>query len=106
MPDHPRESFLTDVRAGQRLLAALEQIAANVVAVAGERPGDLHLADAVEVADAPVELLQRVLGRLPVARCFIAQTIVLHFAHSRSFLSSPPSRMSSATRRLNGSSRS
>src|SRR5947207_2721402 len=59
----------------QRFLGLAEHPAADVGPVLGQCPGDLGLADPVQVADRPVELPQRVLGRaavhLLVAACAV-----------------------------------
>src|SRR5512139_20842 len=49
-------------RSGHARLFPLEHVPADVGAVAAERLGDGRLVAPGEVADAPVELLQRVLG--------------------------------------------
>ena len=52
---------------GDGLLRPPQEVLANVRPVVRESAGDSGLAAAVEVADAPVELLQCVLGRSPIA---------------------------------------
>src|SRR5690348_3992987 len=56
----------------QGLLGLAEELAADVRPVLGKRLGDPRLADPVQVADRPVELLQRVLGRAAVAVGLVA----------------------------------
>src|SRR3954471_1324155 len=53
--------------AWQRLLRAAHELLADVGAVLRQRPGDVRLANAVQVADRPVELLEGVLRGLAVA---------------------------------------
>src|SRR4051794_2544091 len=53
--------------AWQRLLRAAHELLADVGAVLRQRLGDVRLADAVQVADRPVELLEGVLRRFAVA---------------------------------------
>jgi hypothetical protein len=49
------------------LLGSAEQVRTDHAAVTRERSRDPHLANPVEVADAPIELLQRIVGRLSVS---------------------------------------
>src|SRR5262245_10882053 len=73
---------------GHRLLRALQQVPANVRPVVRQCPGDALLAASVEVADAPVELLESVLRRAPVAFDFLFELALLfvsrgHVCHLR-----------------------
>ena len=45
----------------------LPQLSSDLRTVPGEGPRDLGLMDALEVSDQPVELIQRLLGRSPIA---------------------------------------
>src|SRR5204863_3297816 len=51
----------------QWFMRLIHQVAPDEGAVLGKLPGDLRLADSVQVADAPIQLLQGVFGGLPVA---------------------------------------
>jgi hypothetical protein len=48
--------------------AGSAHLAADAAAVLVDHLGDAALADAMEVVDAPLELLQRLLGRKPLPR--------------------------------------
>src|SRR4051812_44954974 len=60
-------SLLAGLLGRQGLLRLLHQAAPDEGAVLRQGLGDVGLADPVQVADRPVELLQRVLRRAPVA---------------------------------------
>src|SRR4051812_31167417 len=52
---------------GQRFFRLVHQLLTDERAVLGQSTCDIGLVDAVQVADRPVELLERVLGSFPVA---------------------------------------
>src|SRR4051794_33064354 len=60
-------SRLVGLLRGQRFFRSVHQLLADERAVLGQSAGDSGLPIAVQVADRPVELLERVLGRFPVA---------------------------------------
>src|SRR3954451_17427183 len=85
-------SRLAGLLTRQRLLRPAHQAAANVRAVLCQRLRDLCLANAVEVADRPVELLQGVRRGAPVAvRFFLLRgsSLAVVLSHSQ-----PPRRPS------------
>src|SRR3954466_8999888 len=62
-----RQSSVLLVARRQRLLLAVQEMAADGGSVGGQRLGQAAFVAAREVADAPVELLEGVLTRGPVA---------------------------------------
>src|SRR5438045_1248923 len=83
---------------GQRLFGLAHQLLADVRAVLCQGLGDLGLADAVQVADRPVELLQRVLGSSAVAIRLLLLGAAVRVACPRH--SEPPCRLPLAGLRL------
>src|SRR5918998_1440982 len=74
-------SFLVGLLSGDRLLRPPQQLGSDVGPVLGQRARDVHLLDPVQVADAPVELLERVLRRLTVALQLVASFVVVVLGH-------------------------
>jgi hypothetical protein len=74
-----RQSLLSGLRRGQRFLWLPHELRADEAAIARQRAADLDLLDAVQVADAPIELLERVFGRSPVALGFVVAGLPVSF---------------------------
>jgi hypothetical protein len=60
-------SRLVGVLRGQRLFGSLHQPLTDERAVLSQSPCDIGLANVAQVTDHPVELLERVIGSMPVA---------------------------------------
>src|SRR5437764_14992589 len=75
----PEPSRFARLLRRQRLRSLVHQRAPDVRPVLRELGGDRRLANAVEIADAPVQLPQRILSRLPVALSLIFG----HYSSSR-----------------------